>query len=448
MGKRISKICMALIIIFSITLALFGCGGGGGGSGSSADVNNTMTLIAEAKTPSEVSINWTEHDELIIGYDLVRNGKSVFDRLVKYGPEYNDRNLNSDTRYCYRVYAVSVLGVEGKSNKACVTTDKPAKWNIETISNGWSPSLTLDASNKPHVGYRDLKEKYSVFLARKNTDGWLYSAVDDDVGWHGDTDIQVDIYGADQISYSNVENNQLMHASNTTGVIVTESAATNAGSINALTVDNDGYTHMVYDAIVPYTLELKYVSNVSGSWQSERVVGYSSSSLRDADILLDSGNVVHAAIASCSIECYVHYISNEDGVWRDQIISDEGNSGVSIAIDSMGDIHLVYSKIRSIEHAQYTGGSWKTELIDTFSWVGGQRVGLAIDNADHLHVAYQDQNQDLKYATNKNGLWEHHYLDTSGDVGSDPSITISPIGKISIVYMDETNNTIKYATSP
>ena len=75
MGKRISVRCMVLIIIFSISHVLSGCGGEGGGGGD--DVNNTMTLNAVAITPSEVSINWTEHNGSIIGYDLVRNGKSV-----------------------------------------------------------------------------------------------------------------------------------------------------------------------------------------------------------------------------------------------------------------------------------------------------------------------------------------------------------------------------------
>ena len=89
-----------------------------------------------------------------------------------------------------------------------------------------------------------------------------------------------------------------MYASNTTGVIVAEPADTNAGSINALAVDHAGHVHMMYNATVPYTLVLEYVSNIAGSWQSERVVGYSSSSLRDADVLLDSRNVVHAKVTS------------------------------------------------------------------------------------------------------------------------------------------------------
>jgi hypothetical protein len=75
-------------------------------------------------------------------------------------------------------------------------------------------------------------------------------------------------------------------------------------------------------------------------------------------------------------------------------------------------------------------------------------VGLAIDAADRLHIAYQDHNADLKYATNVNGTWEHYYLDSIGDVGADPSIAADTLGHVSIVYIDRTNGTVKFVTSP
>ena len=75
-------------------------------------------------------------------------------------------------------------------------------------------------------------------------------------------------------------------------------------------------------------------------------------------------------------------------------------------------------------------------------------MALAIDDADHLHIAYRDQNFDLKYAINSTGSWELAYVDGDGRVGLDPSILVDPLGRVSIAYTDETRGTVKLATSP
>ena len=85
MRKRLS-IRDGTVSILALFLGFSGCGGGGGGGG---DVKQTMKLNAAAQTPSEVSVSWTEHpNQLIRGYDLVRNGKSVFPSLfsLSLGP--------------------------------------------------------------------------------------------------------------------------------------------------------------------------------------------------------------------------------------------------------------------------------------------------------------------------------------------------------------------------
>jgi hypothetical protein len=75
-------------------------------------------------------------------------------------------------------------------------------------------------------------------------------------------------------------------------------------------------------------------------------------------------------------------------------------------------------------------------------------LGLAIDIAERLHIAYQDHNADLKYTANVAGIWERHYPDTGGNYGADPKIAIDPSGLASIVYVDNTVGTVKLITSP
>ena len=102
----------------------------------------------------------------------------------------------------------------------------------------------------------------------------------------------------------------------------------------------------------------------------------------------------------------------------------------------------------SVMHAWNLATGWQYEQVDSFSWIGGDRVGIALDMAGRVHISYQDQNSDLKYATNVSGAWERIYIDSDGDVGGDPGVAVDPAGRVSIVYTDQTNNTVKLATSP
>jgi hypothetical protein len=86
-----------------------------------------------------------------------------------------------------------------------------------------------------------------------------------------------------------------------------------------------------------------------------------------------------------------------------------------------------------------------TEQVDEFDWIGGDRVSLAIDEADFLHIAYRDQNEDLKYATDISGSWELVYIDSGGQVGYAPAIAVDPLGTVSIAYEDREDGTVKLA---
>ena len=429
----------ALMMIGLMAAFLGACGGGGDG------IPQTMTLSANAVTPSEVQLNWTPHPDPVTGYDIVRNGEAAYPYHVS-GTSYTDRELEPLTRYCYVIYAVVwPLGTVGQSNQVCIITPGTAGWTIETIGVGGSPALALDSSNQPRVSYRNSS---GVILTYKSAGSWLQSLVDGGAGANGDTDVVVDQFSADRLSYADDANDRLMHASNTTGVWATETADTAVGWVNALSIDDSGNAHMVYNSDEAYTGVVSYVTNASGSWQKERLVGFSSASIRDADILVDTAGVVHVAFTVRGIECYVYYMNNQGGAWQEQIVDGEGNCGAAMAIDSAGNVHIAYSRKFALMHTHNTGGSWQSEQLDSFSWIGGDRVGLAIDAADHLHIAYQDQNADLKYATNVSGIWERYFLDSRGDVGGDPSITVDPVGQVSIVYTDQTNGSVKLVTSP
>ena len=79
------------------------------------------------------------------------------------------------------------------------------------------------------------------------------------------------------------------------------------------------------------------------------------------------------------------------------------------------------------------------------AWGVGSGAALALDGSGKAHISYYDaSNQDLKYATNKSGLWVTETVVSSGDVGIYSDIAIDGWGDPSIVYFNESTDTLHY----
>lgn len=434
MGNVLRACILPLLILLS------GCSGDGDGE----SIDQTMTLSVSATTPSEAYLSWSAHSSSVTGYDVYRNGTPLFSTHIS-GTSVTDNGLEPSTRYCYIVYAVVwPLGIVGRSNEACVTTATGTSgWNLETIAPGSGAGLALDSSNQPHVSYSN---STGVYLAYKSGGTWLYSSVD--ALTSVPNDVAVDTGGADHIVYIDNANDRIMHATNLTGPWVSDIVDTAVGLHAAVAVDSSGYAHLAYDSESLVTTGVSHATNTAGSWVVTRMVGFSDGNITDTDIAVDSSGYVHIALAVQGLTCYVYYYTNQGGDWSEQIVANGCNGGVSLAIDLSGHIHIAYSDRFGLMHATNSSGTWQSQQLDSFSWIGGKGVGLAIDTSDRLHIAYQDNNRDLKYATNFSGSWMRYYIEAQGDVGNSPSISVDAAGRVRIVYADATNGTVKLATSP
>ena len=402
----------------------------------------TMTLTAEVVTPSEVSLQWTAHTDPVAGYDLYRDGVAVNDIHLP-GTSYSDNALQPNTRYCYIVYAVeAVVGTVARSNEACLTTPTTAGWNIETVASGTDPALALDASNAPHLSFRNTG---GVRLAVKSGSSWQLEVVDANAGAFGDTDVQLDENGADHVSYWDYNKNSLRVASNATGPWI-GLLLDGGGNINALALDQAGATHIAYNN--QDIGSMNYVSDVSGSWLTQWLAGFGNGTIYDTDILVTDAGAVHLVYTIGSGQaCALYYMTNSGGNWLEQVIAPSTNCGASLAENSTGQLHVAYSTPFGLWHAHRTTGAWVTEQVDEFDGIGGDRVSLAIDEADFLHIAYQDHNADLKYATDISGTWELVFIDSGGQVGYAPAIAVDPLGTVSIAYEDREDGTVKLASN-
>lgn len=129
-------------------------------------------------------------------------------------------------------------------------------------------------------------------------------------------------------------------------------------------------------------------------------------------------------------------------------VSPSGSPLISYVIwnDSIDEWKLKYARIKSSWGSVY----WGSETIDSgeFSLFPDVNPSIAADFSGHPHISYRDDaNGSLKYAY-YDGDWHVETIDT-GDVGIYSSITVNPQGYVAIAYYDKTNGDLKYAsTSP
>ncbi|MGD8926035.1 MAG: hypothetical protein PVG20_04260, partial [Thioalkalispiraceae bacterium] len=122
--------------------------------------------------------------------------------------------------------------------------------------------------------------------------------------------------------------------------------------------------------------------------------------------------------------------------------------GISLDLDSNNIPHIVYMKVNELMYATNSSGSWVSSVVDTLSWIGGRYLSIDLDSTDAIHISYQDNNADLKYATGIPGSWQKLYLDATGNLAMESAIKVDAAGNVNILYTDETNDILKLATGP
>jgi hypothetical protein len=113
----------------------------------------------------------------------------------------------------------------------------------------------------------------------------------------------------------------------------------------------------------------------------------------------------------------------------------------SIAIDSLGDIHISYydSVNGNLKYARTTLGSWSFQTVD-FSGDVGLYSSIAVNSSGFPQISYYDKtNGNLKFASFNGTSWTVQILDTSGDTGLYTSVAFIQNQRPAISYFDKTN---------
>ena len=251
----------------------------------------------------------------------------------------------------------------------------------------------------------------------------------------------------------------------------------NVGEYSSIAIDSNGKAHiacfdhtedqLIGDTPVPYG-NLKYSHNTDGTWETLTLDTGAGMLPRICIDNNDNVHIVHSQLGTSDLFSILDlkYTTNVSGSWETVTISGQIVKGAdsSIAADSNGKVHIstrneedtgttskgAQGGLRYITNAT---GEWTWFDVDTTP-SSGNDTDITVDHNDKAHISYLDKNAGLKYATNSNGSWEKHIIDDTPNVGWNTSIVVDSNNQVHISYSDPSpildppgNGYLKYATN-
>ncbi len=264
-------------------------------------------------------------------------------------------------------------------------------------------SLALDEQNRVHFAHDGLGLVYGQRLG----DGWAYETLVD--GWVRAPSLAIDANGAAHLAFVRFENLDsflfhLWYATNASGAW-TEELIDADGDNPTLVLDADGKAHVVY--VDERHDQTKYATNAGGAWQVTVVHEYEDNFYEpamNADLALDADGHAHTCLSyylPFTAEM-VHYATNAGGAWQEEVVnSSEGGGRCSLAVDSGGVVHFVYSSHGSVldYRRRQPAGTWQNvaiqELGDRF--VADADMRVLLDSQERMHLVLQADNDVMIY---------------------------------------------------
>jgi hypothetical protein len=212
-------------------------------------------------------------------------------------------------------------------------------------------------------------------------------------------------------------------------------------SYTSISVDSQGIAHISYRGP---NHELQYANNVTNCFSP--VVVHTSDDRVARENALAIGSNKRLAISFSNSDggdedlMYAEKVGIE---WKITTIDGLGSVGMEsdIVIDRNGKNHISHWQWngRNVRYTTNKSGVWQTEDVDTpVDW---NRTAIAVGSDDQVHIVY-GKTSGLTHASSANGTWQKTTIDTSG--GS-PSMAIDSNNKLHVSYT--TSSALKYATN-
>lgn len=215
---------------------------------------------------------------------------------------------------------------------------------------------------------------------------------------------------------------------------------------NSMISDQSGDIYIAYED--HEFLSMKHYNN--GNWvTSEKIIegGFSNS------IALDSSGLFQVSHMKMLTDySYDLYCSEFDTVhWQhENLLNLKENTITKIVMDSAGSVIVMYgdkdgyrkeSQTHDLKKLMKTGGLWGGPEI-VIEDIIKNCFSMGVDSLDNLHILYSDDSG-LGYATNESGSWDTTIIDSGGGYAQ-PKLAISNDNKINVAYFRNNYAAIYY----
>lgn len=138
--------------------------------------------------------------------------------------------------------------------------------------------------------------------------------------------------------------------------------------------------------------------------------------------------------------------------WTFQNIDSVGtSSSPSIAVDSNDKLHISYTNGNDeIKYATNKEGYWSLNSVDYGQFADPRCTDIAVDSNNKTHIVYDFSYSpySLKYATNKSGSWQTTILEEDVVTGWENAVAVDSNNKVHIAYRDmDSGDNLSYFTN-
>jgi hypothetical protein len=350
------------------------------------------------------------------------------------------------------------------------STNASGSWVTTTfVERGTPTMISVDNAKRAHFVYGYFPTGSDTMELKYATNGsgsWSTETLDSGMG--DDAFMDLDSLGKAHVAYNERASDELRYTTNASGswVITTVDSGLGYGTGGnwgdlATVVDSADKVHISYNDAA--NQDLKYATNVSGSWTTETVDSAGSVGGRSF-IAVDSADKVHISYCDKANDA-LKYATNASGTWVTTTLayglgylsvsgtSADWSGPIEIALDGLDKVHIAYYDLTNDELKYLTNasGSWVTttpaSALGGYTEFQGGRVSLGLDSTDKAHVSYYDAaGRELKYVTNASGSWATEGVPSAGKVGDFNSIAVDSWDKVHISHAETSSGELRYTT--
>ena len=209
---------------------------------------------------------------------------------------------------------------------------------------------------------------------------------------------------------------------------------------------------------LPSQLDDDYIVSHSGqNWTDIEILNNSQSSISKPSIVTDSNDFSHVVFVDSQA---LYHTTNSSGQWVTTLVDSDTQYTPSVAIDQNDVLHIAYhiesSSCGCLGYATNTGGSWSSQIIDSYNGVSldATWTDIEVDSIGNIMIAYYDDDGYIGMANSVSGSWNYYGLDLTPGPFEDYSPHMSRAGNLildsnddpHIVWFDDSNN-MHYSTN-